>query len=220
MPAKIPGGLAIFDFDGTLIPNPSSEWRFVYFLVRRKRLRLGDLAHSIVFAARWWPRYGRQVMKKNKAYLGGMKVTEAEALAREFVAEILLPLLRPAVLARLRQHQTHGDTVALLTGAPSFIAQPICEALAIRHCIACECEISDGHFLPLPPHRHPFGEEKLVLAQRLCEKLGRSMKQVTAYADSIHDRALLVEAGVPVAVSPDGELARLARQQNWPVLMC
>ena len=215
----MPDRLAIFDFDGTLIPNPSSEWRFVHFLVRRKRLGFGDLARSMAFATRWWPRYGRQVMKKNKAYLAGMKVTEAEALAREFVAEIVLPLLRPAVMARLHQHQTHGDTVALLTGAPSFIAQPICEALAIRHCIACECEISAGHFLPLPPHRHPFGEEKLLLARQLCEKLGQSMSQVTAYADSIHDRALLAEAGAAVAVAPDAALAKLARQQNWPVVM-
>ncbi len=214
----MPAGLAIFDFDGTLIPNPSSEWRFVHFLVRRKRLGFGDLARSLAFAARWWPRYGRHVMKKNKAYLGRIPVTQAESLAREFVPAVILPLLRPAVLERLRRHQANGDTVALLTGAPSFIARPICDALQIEHCIACECEISGGQFLPQPPHQHPFGEEKLVLAQRLCEKFGYPMEQVTAYADSTHDRALLAAAGVAVAVSPDLALAKLALQRNWAVI--
>lgn len=211
----MPRAIAFFDFDGTLIPNPSSEWRFVRFLVRRKRFGFSDLARSMSFAARWWPRYGRHVMKKNKAYLARIPVTEAEALAREFVPAVVLPLLRPAVMERLRRHQADGDTVALLTGAPSFIARPICDALQIEHCIACECETSGGRFLPQPPHQHPFGEEKLALARRLCEKLGYSMKQVTAYADSIQDRALLAEAAVPVAVSPDRALAQLARQRNW-----
>ncbi len=214
----MPAGLAIFDFDGTLIPNPSSELRFVHFLVRRKRLGFGDLARSMAFAARWWPRYGRHVMKENKAYLARIPVAEAEVLAREFVPAVVLPLLRPAMMERLRRHQADGDTVALLTGVPSFIARPICDALQIEHCIACECEISEGRFLPQPPHQHPFCEEKLVLAQRLCEKLGRSMKQVTAYADSIHDRALLAAAGVPVAVFPDRALAAVTRQRGWAII--
>lgn len=214
----MPRAIAIFDFDGTLIPNPSSEWRFIRFLMRRRRLGLRDLLRSAAFTVRWWPRHGRHVLKKNKAYLAGMKVEEAEALAREFVPEVVLPLLRPAVMERLRRHQARGDAVALLTGAPAFIARPVCDALRIEHCIACECEVSEGRFLPQPPLQHPFAEEKLLLARRLCEKLGYRMKQVTAYTDSMHDRVLLAEVGVPVAVFPDRALALLARERNWAII--
>jgi HAD superfamily phosphoserine phosphatase-like hydrolase len=214
----MPRAIAIFDFDGTLIPNPSSEWRFIRFLVHRRRLGLQALLRSAAFAVRWWPGYGRHVLKKNKAYLAGMPVAEIESLAREFVPEVVLPLLRAAVMERLRLHHARGDAVALLTGAPAFIARPVCNALRIEHCIACECEIGEGRFLPQPPKQHPFADEKLLLAQRLCEKLGYRMEQVAAYGDSFHDRILLGEAGMPVAVYPDRSLAILARQRGWGVI--
>lgn len=214
----MPRAIAIFDFDGTLIPNPSSEWRFVHFLIWRRRLGFGALLRSLAFAVRWWPRYGPQVMKKNKAYLGGITVAEAEVLAREFVPRTVLPLLRPELIERLRQHQARGDAVALLTGTLSFIAGPVCAALQIEQCVACECDVRGERFLPAPPVQHPFGPDKLALAQKLCKKLGYSMDQVTAYADSGHDAILLAAAGEAVAVSPDRTLRKLARQRNWEIV--
>jgi phosphoserine phosphatase len=39
-----------------------------------------------------------------------------------------------------------------------------------------------------------------------------------AYADSIHDLSFLELAGHPVAVHPDRQLARIARQRGWGII--
>ena len=40
-----------------------------------------------------------------------------------------------------------------------------------------------------------------------------------AYSDSVSDLPMLELVGHPVAVNPDAELARIARERNWQVMV-
>lgn len=210
--------LVLFDLDGTLIPLPSCERRFAIWLLHRRHIGIRQLARSLSFALRWAPRYGRQVWKKNKAYVAGLPALRVQTWAEEFVRETLLPLLRPQLLQALRAHQALGDPVALLTGAADFLAYPLSRALGIEHCIASVSAQRNGRYCALPPRRHPFGAEKLRLARELCALRGCTLEQVIAYADSIHDTELLAAVGHPVAVCPDRSLRQQADSRDWTIL--
>lgn len=211
-------GLALFDVDGTLLPGPSSERRFMMQLLRGRVLHPRQLASHLAFAARRWPTYGRHVLKKDKAYLVDLPVDDIYALAERFVAEKLMPIVYPEVRERLNNHLAAGDHVALLTGTPDFIARALAGQLGVQHVHATQCAVHGGRFAMAPPVSHPFGYEKLAIAQRICRQRGAELAQVSAYADSGHDLALLQAVGHPVAVYPDQALRAQASARHWEII--
>jgi HAD superfamily hydrolase (TIGR01490 family) len=210
--------LAIFDLDGTLIPRPGAERRFARRLLADGLLGPAQWAHALAFGLRGLPRYGRHVWKKNKAYLAGLEVAGVERCADRFVRDTILPLLREALVRRLRAHQAAGDDLLLLTGTADFLARPLCEALGIAHCIATECVTRDGRFTASAPRVHPFGAQKLELARAFCDARSDTLAEATAYCDSAEDAVLLEAVAHPVAVDPDPRLALLARSRAWAVV--
>jgi HAD superfamily hydrolase (TIGR01490 family) len=210
--------LAIFDLDGTLLPLPSAEVRFAASLAGSGLIGPRQLAGYLAFAVSQWPHYRGRTWKRNKAYLNRLAVTDIESRADAFVRRVLLPRLRPALLAHLRRHQHAGDPVLLLTGAPDFLARPLCRELGIAHCIATRCTIHDGRFAAGAPRVQPLGRDKRTLAEAFCSRNGLSLQEACAYCDSAHDLPLLEVVGRVVAVYPDAGLARRAAQRGWRIL--
>jgi len=211
-------GLALFDADGTLFPNPSSESRFIRHLMRRGRLGPAQIYHAAAFMIRAWPCYGRHVGRKNKAYLCGLPTEEVATLARDFVTAEILPRLRPALLARIQSHRAHGDRLVLLTGTPEFIARPLAAHLEMDEVIATRPAVREGRFTAAPPLRHPLGLEKLDLARDLGQRLQVPPEAWTGYGDSRYDIPLLEQCGRAVAVTPDARLAEVAERRGWEIL--
>lgn len=210
--------VVLVDVDGTLLPNPSAERRFLLHLLRIGKLGPVQMGAALAFYLRWSHRYGHHVGRKNKAWLANLKTTDVQELAEAFVAEHLRPLLRPALLERIAGHRRRGDAVALLTGTPLFIAEPLGRLLSVDAVAATACPVRGTRFGAAPPPVHPLGAAKLRHGARLCRRLEGTLAQATAYADSIHDRALLERVGRPVAVAPDRRLLRLARARGWEIL--
>jgi HAD superfamily hydrolase (TIGR01490 family) len=176
------------------------------------------LIRSLLFAVRHWPRFGRHVWKKNKSYLAGMRCTEVERLAHAFVTERLVPLLRERLHERIACHRAAGDHVLLMTGSPEFLARPLAQAIAADSWIATSCAHEDGIYLASVPTCHPFGGEKLRLAQDAARRLGFSLAEGMAYADTGEDIELLAAVGDAVAVAPDRMLAKRARSEGWEII--
>ncbi len=209
---------AIFDLDGTLIPLPSSERRFFRELWRRGLIDARRGALFGLFFVLWLPRYGRDVARKNKAYLSGLPVDEIESLGRRFVHEQLLADLSPAVLARLRAHQRAADVTLLLTGSPYFIADPLGAALGFDAVIATRPAVRGNVFSAFPPPVHPMAQDKPALADNFCRAHRLRLSAATAYGDSRLDLPLLRRVADPVAVDPDDALRQAAQSARWPVL--
>jgi len=210
--------IAIFDLDGTLIPRPSAELRFAVKRVREGSLGPLGLLRWLACGIGELRNHGWHSWKRSKAYLAGADVAEVQSSAERFVHEVLVDLLRPSMLARLREHQAAGTEVLLLSGAPDFIARPLCARLGIAHCIAAQCDVRNGYFTALPARLHPFGAEKLSLARAFCEARRYPIEQAIAYGDSSDDAPLLQAVGRAVAVHPDARLEQLARSRCWDVV--
>lgn len=210
--------LAVFDIDGTLVAGPSTEKRFLLWLLRRGVVGPGRLLAFLLFNLRWLPRYGRHVAKKNKAYLIGLDAGRLEREAQAFVAEEVESALYAPAVARLRRHRAEGDIVILLSGTLQPIAEELARRLDAREAIGSLCVVKNGRLTARPPARHPFGEEKWTLLERICERHGVAASAVVAYGDSRWDLPLLERVGTPVAVRPDGELQTIAAARGWEVL--
>ncbi len=211
-------GLAFFDADGTLFPNPSSESRFIRQLLAEGRLGPPQYFQALWFMLRAWPCYGRHTGRKNKAYLSGLREAEMAALGRRFVAQRLRPLLRPALLERIEMHRRRGDRLVLLTGTPWFIAEPLGEHLGMDEVCATRPASDGERFLAAPPFIHPLGMEKLDLARRIGERLDIPPHRWSAYGDSRYDLPLLRHCAAPVAVTPDPVLMQAARAAGWEII--
>lgn len=210
--------VVLVDVDGTLVGAPSCERRFVGELFRRGILGPRQCAAAAWFAVLWAPRLGRHVLKKNKAYLAGLDVERVSSAAESFARNTIVPKLRPPVLARIAMHRARGDSVALLTGTPDFIARPLAAAIGVTHYTATRCATADGRFTAAPPVVHPFDRDKPMLARLLCESLGSRLEDAIAYADSAHDLPLLCAAGRAVAIAPDARLRAAAEREGWEIL--
>lgn len=210
--------LAIFDIDGTLVAGPSLEKRLFLQLFRRGRLGPAQLLAFARFAVRHTPEFGRHTMKKNKAYLAGLRCADVEALVDAWVARASPAWWYRPALARLRRHQAAGDTVVLLSGTPQFVADAVARALGVMRATGAGCVAEGGRFCADPPRVHPFGADKRSLAEGLCAEFGEPAGAIFAYADSAHDLPLLRFAGHPVAVRPDAGLLAAARKAGFEIL--
>jgi HAD superfamily hydrolase (TIGR01490 family) len=211
-------GGVLMDVDGTLLEGPSSERRFVRYLIQARYLGAQQVASALAFYALWWSKYGTQVGKKNKAYLAGLDVGPIEEMAAKFVHQDLSKRVRPSMLERIRKHQWAGQPVALLTGTPDFIARPLAAQLGVAALSATQCAQQDEVFIGCPPLVHPFGDGKLQSALALCAELKVPLEECVAYADSYYDLPLLHRVGIPVAVHPDRRLRQMALREGWGIV--
>jgi HAD superfamily hydrolase (TIGR01490 family) len=209
--------LVIFDLDGTLI-HASSERLFARYLYEHGCFGWRQAAAFAAFALRYAFRYRGSVLKKDKAYLAGLRQDRISDLAQRFVDEHLLGTLYRPALARLERHRAAGDLLLLLTGTPDFIARPLGERLGLAHVVATECALRNAAFTGAPPKQHPFAADKLRLARLFGAQHGARLEHAVAYANAREDRFLLAEVGEPVAVRPDPRLRGLARRAGWEIL--
>lgn len=207
--------LVFVDLDGTLLRGASCERAFMARLARDGALGPRQGLAAALFVLRWAGVFGRQVFKKNKAWLTGLETAE---IARRAAAFDLAPRLRSALCAELARERASGARLVLLTGAPDFLAAPIARAVGAEICCATLCAQARGRFTADPPLRHPFGPAKLALAREIAGRFGTPLALCAAYADSIHDAPLLAAVGRPVAVAPDRGLRALAKANGWRIL--
>lgn len=210
--------IVFFDLDGTLTDNPSSEKLFFSWLLFHGYIGLRQIFATLLFFIKWLPKFKQQVFVKNKGYLYNLSVEKVAALGREFATNKLLPRVRARMQKILNQHLAAGDLVILLTGSPDFIAEVFAEYLEIPKVYAMQYATQDGRFANLPPLQHPYAHGKLELIKRICTEYKFDIKNTVAYANSIHDFALLQAVGVPIAVTPDRKLRKIATAQGWEIL--
>ncbi len=210
--------MVFFDLDGTLLRGLSAEVRFLPVLLGRRMLGPTQLAAYLNFPVRWFTQYRIGVLRRNKAYLAGLRVGEVECMARAFVRQVLLLKLRPSVTGRLHDHLARGENVVLLTGAPTFIAEPIAASLGITQTAATLFGTHNGFFTSCPPPIRPLGIEKLRIAREMCRYFKTTLADCYAYADSASDIPLMASVSRPIAVHPDRKLRRHAKRHGWQIV--
>lgn len=215
-------GAAFFRLEGALTPWPA--WRGAQWLANRApsvRRRLFGGALTLLSAGRaFHPRLGSGLQSSRSQWqaLEGFTRDRLEILAEDFAREELLPTVSEPARRLLREAEERGRVLVLIAETASVIARPFARALGIEHVIsnqlAIESDRATGELLP--PFVGPELAPKRLLS--ITDSLGLSLEASAAYGSSSADRLLLAAVGSPCALHPDAELARLARDFDWPIV--
>lgn len=204
---------AFFDLDGTLLPPPSLEWRFIAWLAARDAIDGGHLA-------RWLARFARNIWHdpyaatfENKFYLGGLR----ESLATDWEGSLAPDSLRcfASGIERIAWHHAQGHRVFLVSGTLEPLAGAAARLLpgTIEAC-ASELEARDGRWTGRLAGEHLRGEAKARAIRRLAARHDLDLAESYAYGNCLADLPMLEAVGHPIAVNPEVGLERIACSES------
>ena len=218
---------AAFDLDGTLYTGHIIPALMRYHVTHRVKV----IPLSVYMAVHMplWPLWRLGLVSEGKARelwsrhmpwtIRGWTPQEA-APAFEWIAEhYVRPLVRPAVMARLRHHQAAGDRVIMVSGTTAPLLAEIGRQLGIQETVGTPAVLKAGRYSGACELPVCQGEGKVArLKEYLADDDSGSWRESYAYADSYSDLPLLLHVGHPVAVCPDPHLAACARSLRWEVM--
>jgi phosphoserine phosphatase len=109
--------------------------------------------------------------------------------------------------------------VYIFTAAAQELAEMLAHVLVFDGGIGSRfSEVRDGVYTGRPTGLFIYGAGKAQAIVELAEREGLDLATSYAYSDSASDLPMLRLVGHPVAVNPDQELARIARDEGWDVL--
>jgi HAD superfamily hydrolase (TIGR01490 family) len=215
------GAAAFFDLDRTLIRRSSALALAGPFqergLIGRKQLAKAA-AWQILFAARGASAETvRKAAEDGLMLLKDLEVEEMRALVGEAMETALKPLVYREPLDLLKRHRERGERVYIVSAALQEIVDPLAEELGFDGAVGSLCEVVDGRYTGRSL-RACHGPGKADAVRELAAAENIDLAASTAYSDSHTDLPFLEAVGRPVAVNPDRELRRIARERGWPML--
>jgi len=212
---------AFFDLDKTVIAKAS----MVAF--GPPLYRAGMISRWLVARALWsqfvFQRMGADEERMRKFRESALRITRGwdqahiSAIVRETLTEIIDPIVYDEALDLIREHQAAGRRVYLISASPEEIVAPLARYLGVDDAIASRAKLDDEGRYTGEVEFYSYGPFKAEAMRHAAAMYGIDLAESYAYSDSATDIPMLEAVGHPVAVNPDRELARMARQQGWEV---
>jgi HAD superfamily hydrolase (TIGR01490 family) len=159
----------------------------------------------------------QRVSARVGAIIAGHRPVEFARMAPMVLAGVL-PRLYPRMLDVAYEHQDAGRPVYICTAATQAMADMLATVIGFDGGLGTELEESDGVLTGRLRGPLNYGEGKPVRMRELAAAEGIDLGASWAYSDSASDLPMLRAVGHPVAVNPDRELARVARDEGWDVM--
>jgi HAD superfamily hydrolase (TIGR01490 family) len=214
-------GAAFFDLDKTLIEGSSA----IHFA--RASYRAGVMSRSQLVRDLWanvkYRLEGstdeRTEALRNRVLdaIAGRRVVDLARMTPDALAGIL-PRAYPEMLREAWAHQDAGRPAYIVTAASQEMAEMMAHVLIFDGGIGMRSEIVDGRYTGRPDGPFTYREGKAEAIRRVAEREGIDLSASYAYSDSESDLPMLRLVGHPVAVNPDAELRRVAREQGWRII--
>lgn len=219
-----------FDIDGTLLPAPSLESRFIAYLLAHDDMGLTEVARWLVNFARQLRSGTRAAWLENKSYLRGLPESLVDIWLRSLLwsersgergATHRLMFFTEA-LSRVEWHAVQRHKIFLLSGTLAPLARVVASQISQRlGCVmetgATELEVQNGLWTGKLMGRHVSREQKYSAIKSWADRYDLSLADSYAYADSVDDLRALESVGHPCAVNADRRLLRHATRRHWPL---
>jgi len=208
---------AFFDLDGTLLPPPSLELRFIFYLLACGLIgRVQFASYAAVFLTRIAGNKRAEV-KANKAYFSRVPASSAQNWSARFASHPLK--FFSSGLRRLAFHFSQGHRIFLITGTPAPLAQLITGYFpAPLTIVATQLVARHGCWTGEIAGDHMCGAAKQRAIVHLAGMHHLDLARSFAYGNSVGDLPMLETVAYPAAVNPSNRLNRIARRRAWPIL--
>ena len=212
---------AFFDLDRTLIAG-SSAFQFGRASYQAGLVTRGQLARdawaNVQFRLRGSTDEATEALRERIfTSIAGRSVRELERLAAPVLAGVL-PRVYPHMLGLAHAHQDAGRRVYIVTAASQEMAALMAHVLVLDGGIGTRSEIKDGVYTGRPDGPFTYRSGKAEAIKIVAEEHGIDMGASYAYSDSESDLPMLSAVGHPVAVNPDADLERIARERGWRIM--
>ncbi len=212
---------AFFDLDKTVIAKAS----MVAF--GRPLLAAGMISRPLMVKALWshviFELFGADEERMRKFRESALRITagweqaKISAIVRDNLTEVIDPLVYDEALALIRDHQRAGRRVFIISASPEEIVAPLARYLGVDEVIASRARLdAEGRYTG-DVEFYAYGPYKAEAMLDAAERLGIDLAASYAYSDSGTDIPMLSTVGHPVAVNPDRDLARTAKEREWEV---
>jgi HAD superfamily hydrolase (TIGR01490 family) len=212
---------AFFDLDKTLIPG-SSLFLLARGMYARDYYRVRDLlrmgVRQMAFRFGGESEKGLETARESTLeFVAGRPVRELEEMGREIAEERILPRVYEGITRVVDHHRTAGDLTFLCTASPQELADLVADSLEMTGALGTKAEVAFGRYTGrLSPEGVLHGQAKAAAVAELAERRDIDLSESYAYSDSVNDLPLLELVGHPIAVNPDADLKRIARDRGWP----
>jgi HAD superfamily hydrolase (TIGR01490 family) len=212
---------AFFDLDKTLIEGSSAvhfgRAAYRHGLVSRRQLAK-DLWANVRFRLKGSTDEGTEELRQRiLASIAGIRVADLARLTPDVLAGVL-PRVYPQMLRRAYEHQDAGRPVFIVTAASQEMAEMLAHVLQLDGGIGMRSEKRDGVYTGRPAGPFTYREGKAEAIREVAAERGIDLSASYAYSDSESDLPMLRTVGHPVAVNPDAELHRVARDEGWEIV--
>lgn len=215
---KGPRVAAFFDLDRTLLAGFSAVTIF------RDRLLSGKMSprefmaltlSSVSFSTGQTGFSG--LIAATAGILRGVSEQALEEFGQQAFENQLAADIYPESRALVDAHKAMGHTVAIVSSATRYQAEPLARDMEIPHVLCTLLEVEDGAFTGETIKPLCYGEGKQKVAERLAREIGIDLEQSYFYTDSDEDLPLLENVGNPRPLNPNRRLAAIASSRGWPV---
>lgn len=208
---------AFFDLDRTLVAGFSV---FTFLLDGFLSGRVGASGIAQFLRAALSFQLGRQgfssFVSETMTLLGGAAEADVEEIADRIFTERLAGDVYPEARALVHAHLRKGHTVAIVSSATRYQAEPLARDLGIPHVLCTRLEVENGRFTGRFVRPTCYGEGKLSAARTLADAHGVDLAESYFYTDSDEDLPLLDAVGRPRPTNPNSRLAAVAERRGWP----
>ena len=219
---------AFFDLDGTLLPAPSLEWRFIEYLLEHSKISLRQFARGFATFGKFCLHDLQAASEGNKAYLVGLPESLFTDWEHSLLPRSLAPFARG--LQRIRWHLAQQHRIFFVSGTLEPLAQVAARhaATLIRaanapgfsaHIEVCATRLvtREGRWTGDIAGEHCSGKAKACALRVLAAEHGLDLQRSFAYGNGIGDVPMLAAVGFGMAINPSTRLERAARVRGWKI---
>ncbi len=209
----------VYDLDHTLIDEDCSQLWIKYLT---KNNIVGE--DFIAEADKQHQQYLQSTLDMNdyltlilKPHIG-QTISEASTDIDQFIADYVVPHIRPDAVANIRQHQQAGDRCVVISASVEFLVAPIARHLGIEDAIGVRIELDQERITGKGNGVICYQDGKVFYFREWLEQQNENSADSWFYSDSHNDLPLLEVVDNPVAVSADPILVNIATERGWQVV--
>ncbi|MEY2404446.1 MAG: hypothetical protein QOD38_1997 [Acidimicrobiaceae bacterium] len=149
----------------------------------------------------------------------GWEQSKVREIVEETLEEVVDPIVYDEALDLINEHKAAGRRVFIVSASPEEIVAPLSRYLGVDAYLATRSTVDEDGRYTGTTEFYCYGPNKAEAMHAIAEAQDIDLLHSYAYSDSATDLPMLECVGYPVAVNPDRELLRAARENGWDVKM-